>query len=309
MNNDGLIRPADDVLESKTLYPFGMHAFGSRAGGHTRSVEDFTGHDLAIEGCQGVHDMNARQYIPELGLFGGVDPLASHPNQVVLTPYNYAWNNPNNLTAPDGRCPWCVGAFVGLALEYGTQVEVNYSTGHENPWTDINKTSLAVSAAAGAAGVGIAQKIASIAKVAHLGTRTATALRVGSEVATDVSISVASQAINNDGEVSNGQVLTDAIVGQAARATVGQVRKAAAGRSKTGKQLQENVNRESNVAQRGSSTQGRTKSDANVPGAQAQQASCLAGERAVGAAAAAAAAAATRRVINNVTGDDKNGGQ
>ena len=77
-----------------------MHAFGTRAAGHERSLEDFTGHDLTIEGYQGVHDMNARQYIPGLGMFGGVDPLASSfPS---YTPYHYVHGNPVNLIDPTG---------------------------------------------------------------------------------------------------------------------------------------------------------------------------------------------------------------
>lgn len=43
--------------------------------------------------------------------FRMVDPLASHPNQVGLTPYNYTWNNPVNMTDPDGQFP-IVGVLV-----------------------------------------------------------------------------------------------------------------------------------------------------------------------------------------------------
>jgi hypothetical protein len=95
VNKDGIINPAHDILESKTLYPFGMHAFGTRAAGHERSLQDFTGHDLSVEGYQGVHDMKARQYISGLGVFGGVDPLASSlPNN---TSYHFTHGK---LTSP-----------------------------------------------------------------------------------------------------------------------------------------------------------------------------------------------------------------
>ncbi|MGY6560679.1 MAG: RHS repeat domain-containing protein [Luteibaculaceae bacterium] len=49
----------------------------------------------------------ARNSTSEFGVFLSVDPLADHPSQVDKSPYAYVWNNPVNLTDPDGRCPTC----------------------------------------------------------------------------------------------------------------------------------------------------------------------------------------------------------
>ena len=65
----------------------------------------FTGHELDRE--TGLYYANARYYDPKVSIFLSVDPLADHPNQVDKSPYAYAWNNPINLTDPDGRCPDC----------------------------------------------------------------------------------------------------------------------------------------------------------------------------------------------------------
>lgn len=55
----------------------------------------------------GMYDYGFRNYDPALGRWMNVDPLAEHANQVDKSPYAYAWNNPVNLTDPDGKCPKC----------------------------------------------------------------------------------------------------------------------------------------------------------------------------------------------------------
>ena len=55
----------------------------------------------------GYHYYGARYYNSNLSIWLSVNPLADHPNQVDKSPYAYAWNNPVNLTDPDGRCPFC----------------------------------------------------------------------------------------------------------------------------------------------------------------------------------------------------------
>jgi len=83
----------------------------------------FTGHERDDEAGINLYHANARGYDPVLGRFLQIDPLFDHPNQVGLSPYNYSWNNPINLSDPTGECPLCwavagavwVGAEIGLA--------------------------------------------------------------------------------------------------------------------------------------------------------------------------------------------------
>ena len=49
----------------------------------------------------------SRMYDPIVGRFWQIDPLADHPNQFSLTPYNAFWNNPILYNDPDGQCPFC----------------------------------------------------------------------------------------------------------------------------------------------------------------------------------------------------------
>jgi RHS repeat-associated protein len=108
-------------------YPFGldMPQRMSQTGDYAR--ERFTGHERDEE--VGLDYMQARRYAAEFGRFLSVDPLSDDAMQVGLTPYNYTWNNPTNLTDPDGRCPSCIGALIGGSVEFVSQVVVNRSNG------------------------------------------------------------------------------------------------------------------------------------------------------------------------------------
>lgn len=48
-----------------------------------------------------------------------MDALADHPNQVDKSPYVYTWNNPVNLTDPDGNCPRCLSYGFGFGFRFG----------------------------------------------------------------------------------------------------------------------------------------------------------------------------------------------
>ncbi|MGK6353574.1 RHS repeat-associated core domain-containing protein, partial [Parapedobacter sp. DT-150] len=81
----------------------------------------------------GLYDYGARFYDPVIGRWGTVDKLAAEPEQIDKSPYAYGWNNPTNLTDPDGNCPSCLlGGLIGAAVEYGSQVAANV---YENGFT------------------------------------------------------------------------------------------------------------------------------------------------------------------------------
>ena len=68
--------------------------------------------------------------------------------------YTYVGNDPLDRTDPSGNCPSCIGALIGIAVDYGIQVTANLASGESvgDALTDISGKSLLVSAALGAVG-------------------------------------------------------------------------------------------------------------------------------------------------------------
>jgi len=61
----------------------------------------------------------SRMYDPYVGRFWQIDPLADHPNQYSLSPYNAFWNNPIRYNDPDGRCPDCPNWWTWIQDTFG----------------------------------------------------------------------------------------------------------------------------------------------------------------------------------------------
>ena len=112
--------------------------------------EGFTGHERDAE-SQMLY-AGARYYLPALGRWTAVDPLADQFPSV--SPYNYAANNPVSLFDPDGRAPACC---LGQSDPEGRSVG-QVARGAPGPagYRERNRQAgRAVVAAAGAIGVGL----------------------------------------------------------------------------------------------------------------------------------------------------------
>jgi hypothetical protein len=110
-----------------------------------------------------------------------------------------------NNTDPTGKCPWCLGAFIGGVLDAGLQLaEIALDDGKS--LSDFSVTSVLTSAAAGAVGVGLVSKIGKIGKIGRLGKE---ALEAGADTATSIGSSLAKGE-----DISASGVLADVVGGK-----------------------------------------------------------------------------------------------
>ncbi|REC60907.1 hypothetical protein DRF65_17870, partial [Chryseobacterium pennae] len=101
-----------EVLEENNYYPFGLkHEGYNILGGNPSYNYKYNGKELQETG---MYDYGARMYMPDLGRWGVVDPLAEKMTR--HSPYNYAFNNPIRFIDPDGRAP--LTDYFGLSGNY-----------------------------------------------------------------------------------------------------------------------------------------------------------------------------------------------
>ncbi|WP_083547372.1 DUF6443 domain-containing protein [Chryseobacterium polytrichastri] len=88
------------VIEENNYYPFGLkHNAYNGLGGNKAYKYQYNSKELQEE--SGMYDYGARMYMPDLGRWGVVDPLAENMRR--FSPYNYGNNNPVFNIDPDGR--------------------------------------------------------------------------------------------------------------------------------------------------------------------------------------------------------------
>ena len=152
----------------------------------------YTGH--VMDAASGLTYMQQRYYDPTIGRFLSRDAVTAYEKPMTnFNPYAYAFNNPYAFKDPGGRCPSCVGAAIGAGLDFAIQVaEIGMGTR-----TEIDKTSILISAGTGALGVGLAGKVG----------------RIGG-LLVDAAISAGSTAAKGE-EVTVGGVVADVAFGRA----------------------------------------------------------------------------------------------
>nr|WP_317741914.1 RHS repeat-associated core domain-containing protein [Chryseobacterium soli] len=92
-----------EITDANDYYPFGMSHL--KTGNAYFGVGKYQNYKYNGKELQetGMYDYGARMYMPDLGRWGVIDPLAEKMTR--YSPYNYALDNPIRFTDPDGRAP------------------------------------------------------------------------------------------------------------------------------------------------------------------------------------------------------------
>ncbi|MDQ1094921.1 RHS repeat-associated core domain-containing protein [Chryseobacterium camelliae] len=110
-----------EVIEENNYYPFGLkHEGYNGLTGNPSYQYKYNGKELQAE--TGMYDYGARFYMPDIGRWGVVDPLAEKYRR--FSPYTYAVDNPILFTDPDGR-----DIIIYYKNSKGKMMSYDYKTG------------------------------------------------------------------------------------------------------------------------------------------------------------------------------------
>ncbi len=209
------------VTEETHYYPFGLTMAGISSKAMKPSTncgcgikKGFNGNELQQKefsdgnGLE-MYDFNARTYDQQIGRFLQIDPIPNEGGQESLSVYHYGSNDPIRYNDPDGKCPWCIGAIIGAAVDYATQVAANRLEGKswKESLTQVDGKSIIISAGAGALSGGLST-------IVPKGV-TGKILVEGAQVAIDAGESALKQ-YNETGTVSLKQTITDVVTNKVA---------------------------------------------------------------------------------------------
>ncbi|WP_317206380.1 RHS repeat-associated core domain-containing protein [Chryseobacterium sp. MFBS3-17] len=90
-----------EIIKDNQYYPFGLSHYVNESGYAGNRSYQYQYNSKEYQSDSGMYDYGARFYMPDIGRWGVVDPLAEIYRR--HSPYNYVVNNPIRFIDPDGR--------------------------------------------------------------------------------------------------------------------------------------------------------------------------------------------------------------
>ncbi len=148
-NNRVVISHSGAVEQTTHYYPYGG-TFASTSNGSNTQPYKYNGKELDAHNGLYWYDYGARHYDPAIARWTTQDPLADL--YYSLAPYSYCANNPMKYVDENGE--WIanvVGAVLGGAVEYATQVAANKLSGKDwaESFTNVDVGDVAIAAIEG----------------------------------------------------------------------------------------------------------------------------------------------------------------
>ncbi|HIB8180765.1 TPA: RHS repeat-associated core domain-containing protein, partial [Elizabethkingia anophelis] len=109
-----------EIIEENNYYPFGLKHQGYNSNSLANSAYQYKYNGKELQET-GMYDYGARMYMPELGRWGVVDPLAE--KYPLFSPYVYVANTPTNAIDPDGN-------YIIYVTKNGTQLQYRDGSFH-----------------------------------------------------------------------------------------------------------------------------------------------------------------------------------
>jgi len=135
---------APEIAEEKNYYPFGLKHEGYNTTYNSPNYNPgykYGYNNKELQEETGMYDYGARFYMPDIGRWGVVDPLAEKMRR--FSPYNYAFNNPISFIDPDGKKPlqfWTIDDFMNDNQKTNrppNEYEVDLKTGKTKQVSDL----------------------------------------------------------------------------------------------------------------------------------------------------------------------------
>ncbi|MDJ1502974.1 DUF6443 domain-containing protein [Xanthocytophaga agilis] len=173
------------IVQENHYDPWGLNLAGIEVQGNPNHKFQYNGKEKQEEFGLNWMDYGARMYDAQLGRWHVIDPASEEEDQESWSPYHYVYCDPIRHNDPDGKTGNPItGALQAVAIEYGTQVIVNFALGKglKEAITDVDLADIAVAGAVGALTSGLNGGV----QVAAASTRIAKAVQLGKALAPEI---------------------------------------------------------------------------------------------------------------------------